>query len=120
LEVVSWYNKAVLYRSREIVSLPDKKDKKKMNELLGLLLPPLIDAINQFISNEKIKFWVSFVICAAIGLILNFLGNHNHFTDMDGIARSILAVFGLAQIAYKGYWKDSTPRAMMLGENPNQ
>lgn len=84
-----------------------------MIELLGLLLPPLIDLINRKFTDSDIKFWISVIICALVGTILNFTSNNFHFVSQDSLAKSILTVFGVAQLSYKGMWESSKLRSTL-------
>ncbi len=88
-----------------------------MIQLIGFLLPPLIDTINRYIKSSYARFWVSVIVCAVIGTILDIL-SHNGLTGVtqESIAQSILMVFGSAQLSYKGVWENSKARANLIGD----
>jgi len=79
-----------------------------MIELVGLLLPPLIDFINKKISVKKWRFVVSFLVCTGVGVGMN-AGNLNSDSVGD-VLGSISVVFASAQVAYKLYWEKSDLR----------
>lgn len=85
-----------------------------MIELIGLLLPPFIDIINRKIKDSDVRFVISVIFCSIVGLVLNFLTNGNHFGDQTSIAKSILTVFGSAQLSFKMVWDDSRARGAIL------
>jgi hypothetical protein len=85
-----------------------------MMELIGLLLPPLIDLINRKILDEDVRFWISVGICVVFGIVIHMLQHGYNFSNQDEVVKSILTVFGLAQISFNGYWKKSTIRETMI------
>lgn len=89
-------------------------------ELLGMLLPVLIDLINRKIADSDVRFWVSVGICAAVGAFLNFLETSFAFPDLkaafSSVAGSIGVVFTMAQVSYKGIWSNTS----ILGEFRNE
>ena len=87
-----------------------------MIELLGLLLPPLIDVINAKITNSGARFWISVIVCTVIGTTLHFVQN-NGIASQDELAKSIMFVFGAAQLSYKGFYEESSVRKSILGED---
>lgn len=88
-----------------------------MIELLGLLLPPLIELINKKVTDSTWKFWISVVVCAIFGVLINFFTHGNHLGSQDDVAKSILAVFAASQISFKTVWENSQMREKI---NPNQ
>lgn len=83
-----------------------------MIELIGILLPPLIDLINRKVGNSDARFWVSVLVCALFGVAINFVqGDGFHYATMlagvEGVSKTILIVFGIAQLTYKGIYEDS-------------
>jgi L-cystine uptake protein TcyP (sodium:dicarboxylate symporter family) len=85
-----------------------------MMNLIGIVLPVLIDYINGKMVNKYARFLIAFMVCAVFGVIANVVetnGFHGYITIRDyveGIAQSILAMFGVAQIVYQGGYSDST------------
>lgn len=90
-------------------------------ELIGLLLPVLIDLINRKIADTDIRFWVSVAVCAVVGLLVSFLETGFVFASnmeaFQSVTASIMIVFGLAQLAYKGLWEKSTVRERLELDN---
>ena len=79
-----------------------------MVELIGFILPPLIDLINKKISNSKTRFVVSFLTCVGVGVGMNY-GKLN-VNSLGEVLGAIGVVFASAQVAYKLYWEKSSLR----------
>lgn len=83
-------------------------------ELIGILLPLGIDLVNRKIKDSDVRFWVSVAICAVVGILINWLQTSFAFANpmaaFDSVSKSILAVFGLAQISYKAVWENAPIR----------
>jgi hypothetical protein len=75
--------------------------------LIGFLLPPLIDVVNNKISNGSARFWVSVLICGLVGTLIEFVLTGG--LTFEGVSTQILLTFGMAQLTYNGLWKGSTP-----------
>lgn len=86
-------------------------------ELIGLLLPALIDLINRKIADSDARFWVSVVICGIVGAFVNWLATGFNFVDamagFQSLTASIMAIFGLAQLSYKAVWEKSGVRSAL-------
>ena len=86
-------------------------------KLIGLLLPILIDLINSRVVNPQARFWISAVICAVAGVLVNWAETGFVFADSmgaaDSISESVLSMFGLAQLSYKAVWAGSEVRSLM-------
>lgn len=78
--------------------------------LLGFILPPFIDLINQHIIDAKMRFWISIAIC----LIIATLFNLNKLTDWKNILLLAGAIITEAQIIHKQFWGDSQTRAKIF------
>ena len=80
-------------------------------DLVGVLMPPLIEILNKDIPEEKTteRFMASLALCFVVALVLRW----NEL--MIGSAEQVLTTFGLifteSQIVYKTYFKDSFIRA---------
>ena len=74
--------------------------------LLGGLLPPFIDFLTKTITNSKIRFWISVLVCGVIGILMNF----NNPQIQEAI-KNMALVFTSAQIVYKQFWKESPLRS---------
>lgn len=80
-------------------------------ELIGFLLPPLIDLINRKIVSSDARFWVSVIVCALVGAGINYIDTGFAFESLragfDSLSASILVVFGIAQLVYGAVYNDS-------------
>jgi hypothetical protein len=83
-------------------------------EMIGLLLPIVIDLVNRKVENSDIRFWVSVAVCSAVGGALNYLDTSYTFASpveaFESVTGSIMMVFGLAQISYQGFYENSKLR----------
>lgn len=80
-------------------------------ELLGLLLPAVIDLINRKISSSDIRFWVSVLVCVLVGGFVNYVDTQFQFITLrdgfDSVTATIMIVFGWSQLSYKAIYQDS-------------
>lgn len=74
--------------------------------LLGGLLPPFIDFLTKTVTNSKIRFWISVLVCAVIGVLINFTN-----PQIEQVLKNMALVFTSAQIVYKQFWKESPLRS---------
>lgn len=79
-----------------------------MIELIGFLLPPLIDLVNKKVSDKRLNFIVSLLMCVCVGVGVN-VGNLN-IDSLGDVLGSVSMVFASAQVAYALYWKKSELR----------
>lgn len=92
-----------------------------MLNLVGFLLPALIDLINRKIDDSDVRFWVSVLVCVLVGSLIATLDT-NGFESLglreilESIAVHAMAMFGEAQLVYKKAWEDSDVR-VNLGLN---
>lgn len=92
-----------------------------MINLVGLILPPLIDLINkEFISN-KVRFWVAFGVCAIFGIFITylqtgFLGFKSGAELFEALSVNITSVFAYSQISYVGKYEDSKLQEKVRGD----
>ena len=82
--------------------------------LVGLILPPFIDFINARITNSKLRFVVSLIVCTLVALVLEFMNGTLKYADMSEVLTSIALVFTSAQVVYKLYWEKSTMRSVVF------
>ena len=83
-----------------------------MNDLVGLVLPPVIDLINHKVSSSTLKFFISVAISLIVAAILNL--DKLNVNNAQDIFKSGLVIFGSAQVTYSLYWKDSLDRQRMV------
>lgn len=86
-----------------------------MQNFVGFLLPPAIDYINRYITDSRLKFAVTLLICLVVGAIIH-LGDLT-WGNIDAILSSSAIVFSEAQVVYKLYWKDSSVRNRITDVN---
>jgi len=82
--------------------------------LIGLVLPPFIDFINARITNSKLRFVVSLIVCTLVALVLEFMNGTLKYADMSEVLTSVALVFTSAQVVYKLYWEKSTMRSVVF------
>lgn len=79
-----------------------------MENLVGLVLPLIIDLLNRFVPNSNLRYVISLVICLIVAALLNLsaiqLGDSNSFFASFGI------IFAEAQSVYKIWWGKSGSR----------
>lgn len=85
-----------------------------MRDLVGIILPPIIDFINVHIANSTLRFWISLIICVAVATLLN-IDKLTGSTDLPGLLSKIAITFTEAQIVYKTYYEKSSLRAKIIG-----
>lgn len=82
-------------------------------QYIGVILPPIIDGVNSRISNSKLRFLVSLLICIGAAALLNpdqlLAGDVGEFLGTSSF------IFAQAQIVYNTYWKKSAARVKMYG-----
>lgn len=83
-----------------------------MNDLVGLVLPPVIDLINHKVSSSTLKLFISVAISLIVAAILNL--DKLNVNNAQDIFKSGLVIFGSAQVTYSLYWKDSLDRQRMV------
>jgi len=74
--------------------------------LIGFLLPPLIDLVNNKIKNGRYRFWVSVLICIVVGTFVEWV--LVGVLTFDGASKQIMLTFGMAQLSYQALWRKST------------
>lgn len=74
--------------------------------LVGFLLPPLIDMINNKVADSRMRFWVSVLVCMVVGTGIEYVLESGLLT-FDGVSEQIMLTFGMAQLSYGALWEDS-------------
>lgn len=75
--------------------------------LVGAVMPPIVDLVNKRLTNPKIKYLVSVIICVIVGFLVSLLSGE--FTWDNVLVAAVTAIAG-AQTSYKLYWRDSSLR----------
>lgn len=74
--------------------------------LIGFLLPPAIDLINNKIADRQIRFWISVVVCGLVGAGIEWV--MVGALTFEGVSTQILMTIGMAQLTYNAIWKNSS------------
>lgn len=89
-------------------------------ELIAFLLPPLIDLINRRVANSDARFWVSVLVCALVGAGINYIDTQFFFATprmaFESLSESVLVVFGIAQLVYRGVYEGSSLEKTIQGK----
>jgi len=81
--------------------------------LIGFLLPPVIDLINRKVSDSDVRFWISISICMLVGVAFEYISNGMVFIGVDPTISSIFEMIGIAQISYKALWENNGLRTKL-------
>lgn len=89
-----------------------------IQNLIGFILPPLVDMIFKIDipwldadGDSKVRMVVSFLACAIVGIVVNI--NDLRPFNLNQILGNIAIVFTTAQLTYKMYWKNSDAREVL-------
>jgi hypothetical protein len=87
-----------------------------MQDLIGFILPIVIDYINKFpaFSDSRVRYVVSMVVCLLVGALFHL--NELKAGSVTETLSSAGIIFAEAQTVYKLYWKESGARARLIGE----
>jgi hypothetical protein len=81
-----------------------------ISAIVGFILPPFIDIINARVTNSKVRFLISLLLCLVIGLISVGVTDGFDLDNVDTILVSGASAFTTAQLVYKQYYEDSKAR----------
>lgn len=89
-----------------------------MINFIGFLLPALIDMINRRVKDRDARFLISVAVCVSVGSFLVTLETNGFemvgwITAAELIAMKSMAMFGMAQLSYKGAWEESSVRGSL-------
>ena len=73
--------------------------------LVGVILPPIIDLVNNKVASKYLRFWISVLICALVGTGIEWV--IAGVLTPDSVSARILFTFGLAQLSYGALWNGS-------------
>ena len=79
-----------------------------MRDIIGIVLPPIIDLVNQKVASAQARFWIAMVFCVVVA----FLANIEEFVNLDWnvMLGKVALIFTESQIIYKVYWEKATLR----------
>lgn len=80
--------------------------------VLGAILPPFIDLVNNKISDNKVRYMVSVLACIIIAFGVNVVSKDA--TNIGKLFEGSSAVSISVQKIYKLFWKESDIRANFL------
>ncbi len=81
-------------------------------DLVGFIMPFIIDMVNRKVESKEQRFLISWGICIAVATLLNIdLLMKKNWSELAG---SIATVLLVAQATYKLYWEDSSARTKVL------
>lgn len=83
-------------------------------ELIGIIMPLFIDAVNRYVPHPKLRLLVAFLMCAAAGVAIN--AERIKYSDPYEIMGSIAMVFASSQLVYQSFYKDSKVQKVLRGE----
>ena len=87
------------------------------SELIGFLLPPIIDIVNSKVSNAKLRLGISIGISFILGAIFVYADGNLKISSINDVFLTGSAIFVSAHAAYKLYWEKSDIRFDMFGNN---
>lgn len=79
--------------------------------VLGALLPPVIDLVNNKIADSKVRYLVSIIFCTVLAFLVEQITNDA--TTLGRLFEGSTTVFLSAQTIYKLYWENSSLRASL-------
>lgn len=88
----------------------------------GLALPVLIDVINQYIANSKVRLWIAFIVCVTVSGILNYqeVLSISNWSDAGVVLAKMSFIFTQAHLVYKNFWENSQARVDLFGRSINK
>jgi len=85
-----------------------------LNTIIGAILPPFIQLVNQSVKNSNWRYVISVVACLVIGAVITFINGQLDFTN---VLVSAGLIFASAQTTYKLFWSNTeTGKNLMLGK----
>lgn len=81
-----------------------------INNLIGVILPPMIDLVNSKVADQKMRYIVSVLICVLVGVLTNL----DKLSNIDQLMANIALIFATAQTTYNLYWKKSKSRKKFI------
>lgn len=80
-------------------------------ELVGFILPPIVDILNRDVPDEKERFIVSVLVCMFAAILVKW--NSLLTGSPAEVAMSASLIFVQSQVIFKLYFKDSFLRAKL-------
>lgn len=70
--------------------------------ILGAVLPAVIDIVNKYVKNEKVRFLIAVGFSVVVGGVWSVLQN-----GWENVAKDIGLIFATSQIVYKLWYEKS-------------
>jgi hypothetical protein len=85
-------------------------------DLIGFILPPIIEYLNKDVKTEREKFIVTLLLCFLIAFISNWqkLTSRASWMSIEEMLESFAFIFIQSQIVYNLYFKKSLLRAKLI------
>lgn len=79
-----------------------------LSVLAGFILPPIVDLVNNRVSDSRVRFIIALFICGLIAVLFHI----EEIKDKDWmtVVGSFGIIFAEAQVVYKLYWDKSKER----------
>lgn len=90
-------------------------------ELVGFLLPAVIDLVNRRVKSGDLRFWISVLFCVVVGVIINLMQNNFMYPGASAydiflaLSEASMEMFGIAQLSYMAVYKDSKLQTSIRG-----
>lgn len=78
--------------------------------ILGVILPPLIDLVNRYVKNDRVRFLISVGFSILVGGIWSVMKN-----GWENVAQDIGLIFATSQIVYKLIYEKSKIQEKIRG-----
>lgn len=99
--------------------------------LVGFFLPAIIGLITRYIHDQDGRFWASAIVCALMGIGINFVEHNGIYTGLtmlqivDDMGKSIAAMIGIVKLSYELVWNNKAvsmlvPNSVLDQESPLQ
>jgi hypothetical protein len=85
-----------------------------MENLIGFILPPVIELINHKVENPTFRFALAIVVSIVVAVVINY--QKLAISTPDQLLASAALLFSEAQIAYRLYWHADSPVRQMIGK----
>lgn len=80
--------------------------------IIGLVLPIVIDLVNRYVSNSKMRYIISVAMCLVVAGLLH--AEEIMAGDVAKLLTSATTIFATATSVYKLYWEDSKVRSTYM------
>lgn len=82
-----------------------------LNLIIGAILPPFIQLLNQYVKNSNVRYVISIVTCLGVGSVSTYILGDLNATDM---LKSAGVVFASASTTYKLFFDNTEVGLKMM------